>query len=253
MGVGRARLRHVGAPHHQVGGVVPVGRFRHVGLLAPDLRRRRRQVAVPVVEGQAGAADQRQVACAGGVRDHGHGGNRREADDAVRAELLDREGIGCGDHLGGRIPVHAHEAALAAYALVALGSFRVLADPFPGGDRVHAGACLAPHFQQAAAHHRVLHALGRIHIPAVRGAARTAARFMVGQVGAGTRIVGLLGFPGDQAVLHIDLPGAGAGAVHAVSGAHDLVVLPAAAIGVLPGAVLVHHGAMAVGEGGLDL
>ena len=36
--VGGARLRHVAAPGDDVGAVVPVGAFGHVGLLAPDLR-----------------------------------------------------------------------------------------------------------------------------------------------------------------------------------------------------------------------
>ena len=38
MCIRRARLRHVGAPRDQVAAVVPIGRFRHIGLLAPDLR-----------------------------------------------------------------------------------------------------------------------------------------------------------------------------------------------------------------------
>ena len=58
MRVRRARLGHVRAPEHQEAGIVPVGRFRHVGLLAPRHRRCRRQVAVPVVERHAGAAEQ---------------------------------------------------------------------------------------------------------------------------------------------------------------------------------------------------
>ncbi|MCY1227859.1 hypothetical protein D9M72_401490 [compost metagenome] len=250
--VWRARLRHVGAPHHQVGRVVPVGRFGHVGLFAPDLRAGRRQVAVPVVERQAGAAEQAQVARAGGVRDHRHGRDRREADHAVRAELLYGESVGRGDHLGGGVPVGAHEAALAAHALVARRLLRVLADRFPGGDRVHGLAGLAPHLHQAAADHRVLDALRGVDVPAVRGAARAAARLMVGQVRARARIVGLLGLPRDQAVLHVDLPRAGAGAVHAVGRAHDLVVLPAAAVAVFPLAVFMHDRAMAVRESGRD-
>ncbi|MCY1227848.1 hypothetical protein D9M72_401380 [compost metagenome] len=247
-----ARLRHVGAPHHQVGGVVPVGRFGHVGLLAPHLRAGRRQVAVPVIERQAGAAQQAQIACAGGIGHHRHGRDRREADHAVRAELLHGEGIGRRDHLGRRVPVRTHEAAQAAHALVAGSLDRILADRFPRGDGVHGLAGLAPHLHQAAADHRVLDALRGVDVPAVRGAARAAARLMVGQVRARARIVGLLGLPRDQAVLHVDLPRAGAGAVHAVGRAHDLVVLPAAAVAVFPLAVLVHHRAVAVRIGGLD-
>ena len=62
VGVGRARLRHVRAPENDEPRIVPVGRLGHVGLLAPGLRRGRRQVAVPVVERHANAADQREVA-----------------------------------------------------------------------------------------------------------------------------------------------------------------------------------------------
>ena len=37
-GVRRARLPYVRAPQNQEAGIVPVGRFRHIGLLAPCLR-----------------------------------------------------------------------------------------------------------------------------------------------------------------------------------------------------------------------
>jgi len=206
MRIRRARLRHVRAPHHQVGRVIPVGRFGHIGLLAPDLRAGRRQIAVPVVKAHAHAANQRQITAAGGVADHAHGRNRRETDHAIRAIGLDRVGIRSGDDLGDFIPARAHKTALPAHALVALGLGRVLADRFPGRNRVHALTRLAPHFHQPAADHRVLHALRRIHIPAVRRPARAAAWFVIGQIGTGARVIGLLGFPGDQAVFHIDLP-----------------------------------------------
>ena len=71
---------------------------------------------------------------------------------------------------------------------------------------------------------------------------------MVGQVGAGARIVGLLGFPGDDAVFNVDFPRTRTGTVHAVGGAGDFVVRPAAAVGVLPLAVFFGQYAVAVGE-----
>ena len=246
--VGRARLRHVGAPGDDEAGVVPVGRFGHVGLLAPDLRAGRRQVAVPVVEAHAHAADQAQVAAAGGVADHRHRRDRREADDAVGAVLLDRVDVGGGDDLVDLVPARAHEAAQAAHALVVAALGVVLDDRSPGIDRVVRQARLAPALQQAAAHHRVLHAVGAVQVPAVAGAARAAARLVVGHVPARARVVGLLGFPGDDAALDVDLPRARAGAVDAVGGAHDLVVRPAVAVGVLPGAVFAGGHAVAAGE-----
>ena len=95
----------------------------------------------------------------------------------------------------------------------------------------------APVLEQLTAHHGVLDAIGAVQIPAVAGTASTTTRFVVGQVIAGAGVIGLLGFPGHDATLDVDLPRARARAVHTVSGAHDLVVLPAIAIGVFPGAV----------------
>ena len=244
-----ARLRDVGAPGDDVAGVVPVGGFRHVGLLAPGLRAGGWQVAVPVVEGQAHAADQRQVTGAGGVADHRHGRDWRETDHPVRAVLLDGVDVGGGDQGLHLVPVGAHETAQATVVFVLFGPGRVLDDARPGVHRVRVlrqGG--APQLDQRLADQRVLETVGAVDVPAVAGPARTATRLVVGQVGAGARVVGLLGFPGDQAVLHVDLPAARAGAVHPVGGAHDLVVLPALAVPIFPLAGFVTGFAVAVGE-----
>src|SRR5690606_10870135 len=174
-----ARLRDVGAPGDDVVGVVPVGRFRHVGLLAPDLRRGRRQVAVPVVEAQAHAADQRQVAAAGGIADHGHRRDRREADHAIRAVLPDGVDVGGGDDLVDLVPAGPDEAAHAALALVGLGAGLVLDDAGPGVHRRQRTTRLAPELEQRLAHLGVLQAVGAVDVPAVAGAARAAARLVV--------------------------------------------------------------------------
>ncbi len=248
VGIGRARLRHVGAPGDDVAGVVPVGRFGHVGLLAPHLRAGGRQVAVPVVEAHAHAADQAQVARAGRVAHHRHRGNRRKADDAVRSVALDGVDVGGGDDLVHLVPAGAREAAQAAHALPALARGLVADDRGPGLHRPHRGPRRAPGLQQPPAHHGVLHAVGAVEVPAVARAAGAAARLVVGHVPAGARVVGLLGFPCDDAALDVDLPRAGARAVHAVGGAHGLVVRPAVAVGVFPGAVFTVDLAVAAGE-----
>ena len=249
VGVGRAGLGHVGTPGDDVGGVVPIGRFGHVGLLAPDLRTGRRQVAVPVVEAHAHATDQRQVARAGRVADHGHGRDRREADHAVGAVFLGGVDVGAGDDLVDLVPAAAHHAAQAALLLPFTARVGVLDDAGPGVDRALGhGQRGAPVLEQLAAHHRVLHPVGAVEVPAVGGAAGAAARLVVGQIGAGARVVGLLGFPGDDAALDVDLPRAGARAVHAVGGAHDLVVRPAVAVGVFPGAVFTRGDAVIARE-----
>src|SRR5215831_106998 len=70
----------------------------------------------------------------------------------------------------------------------------------------------------------------RVGVPREGGAARAAARFVLGAVRSDRRIVGLLGLPGDDSVLDVDLPGARPGAVHPVRGPNDLVVAPAVAV-----------------------
>ena len=102
--VRRARLRHIRAPGDDEARIEPVGRFGHIGLLAPDLRTARRKVAVPVVKAHAHAADQTQIARARGVTDHRHGRDRREADDSVGTVLLDRVDVGRSDDLVDLVP-----------------------------------------------------------------------------------------------------------------------------------------------------
>ena len=247
--VRRARLRHVGAPRDDEARVEPVGRFGHVGLLAPHLRAARRQVAVPVVEAHAHAADEAEIARAGGVAHHRHRRDRGEADDAVGAVLLDRVDVGRRDDLVHLVPARAHEPAESPHLLV-VAPLRLVADD--RGPRLHGAqrrARRAPVLEQPPAHHRVFHAVGAVQVPAVAGAARAAPRLVVGHVEARARVVGLLRLPGDDAALHVDLPRARAGAVHAMGRAHDLVVRPAVAVGVLPGAILSGHHAVAAREG----
>ena len=106
-----------------------------------------------------------------------------------------------------------------------------------------------PHFHQAFAHHRVFQTVGAVKIPGVAGTTRAAARFMVWQVRASTRIVSLLGFPGHQTVFDVDFPAAGAGAVYPVGRADDFVMLPTLAISILPVTVGIEKLAMPIGKG----
>ncbi len=135
VGVGRAGLRDVGAPQDHEAGIEPVGAFGDVGLFPPGLGRGRRQVAIPVVERAADPADQLQIAGSGGVGDHRHGRDRREAEHPVGAVGLDGVGVGGGDDLGDLVPGGADKAAAAAprHIVGALG--RVVLDRGPGGHR----------------------------------------------------------------------------------------------------------------------
>ena len=110
-------------------------------------------------------AEQLQVARAGGVRDHRHGGDRRESEDAIRSMLFYSVGVGRADELGDFIPIGAHQSTAAANGRVRLALLRALDDRRPRSHRRHALARLAPELQEPAAHHRVFHAIAGIEIP----------------------------------------------------------------------------------------
>src|SRR3546814_13711981 len=69
---------------------------------------------------------------------------------------------------------------------------------------------------------------------------------MVGKVRPGARIVGLLGLPRYDPAFDVDFPRAGARAIHAMRGPHDLVCGPAFPVGILPHALLVGGDAVAL-------
>ena len=221
----------VGSPHHQVRGVVPVAGLRDVGLVAEGLRRGRREVGVPVVEGQGHAADHLQEAGAGAVGDLGHGRDDGEAGDAVGAPLADGVDVGGRGDFDGFGVRGADHAALAALGDISVALGGVLHDRAPGHDRVAVLPLgFAVHVQQDAADIRVADAGGRVGVPGEGGSAGAAAGLVVRHLGAGGRVVDGLGLPGDHAVFDVDLPGAGAGAVDAVGGADHLVEGPAVAV-----------------------
>ena len=145
--------------------------------------------------------------------------------------------------------VDAHEAAAAAHGLVRFRRLRDRRRSRPRPRQVRASCGPRASFDQPAAHQRVFDAAGAVEIPAIGRAARAAARLVIGHAGPRARIVGLLRLPGDDAALDVDFPATGAGAVHAVGRAHDLVVLPALPVAFLPHAVFVAQFAMAISEG----
>ena len=239
--VGGAGDGHVAAPHEEVRRVPPVAGLGHVGLVAEHLRGGVGEVGVPVVERQHRRTDQLEEAGAGRVGDRGHRGDRGEAGDPVGAPALHGVDVGGRDDLRGLLPRGAHEPALAAGGLVARGLLGVLDDRAPGDDRVAVLPLgLAEHLQQHAADVGVADPGGAVGVPGEGRATGAAAGLVLRPVRPGAGVVGLLGLPGDDPVLDVDLPRAGARAVDAVGAAHDLVVAPAVAVEVvgLPPALL---------------
>src|SRR5699024_4807056 len=115
------------------------------------------------------------------------------------------------------------QPALAAGFLVALGLGWILDDRCPGiyGIRMRLLGCTVEVGQHVADVGEA-YARWRVGVPAERRTARAATRFVFRRVRSYGRIIGLLGFPGDDAVFDVDLPRAGAGAVHSVSRTHHL-------------------------------
>ena len=219
--------RDVGAPHQQVGGVPPVARLRHVGLVAEHLRRGHRQVGVPVVERRHRAADQLDEPRTDRVAHHRHRRDRGETRDAVRPVGPDGVHVRRGDHLHRLVPGDPHVTALAARGLVTAALVRIGADLRPGLHRIaEAGLRLPVHLHQHAARVGVAHPGGRIGVPGERRAARAAPRLVLRRIRPDRRVVGLLRLPGDDPVLDVDLPRARPRAVHPVRGTDDLVVAP---------------------------
>ena len=148
----------------------------------------------------------------------------------------------------------ADQAALAPGGLVGLRPLRVLDDVLPRAHRVAVvlRLGLAEHLQQDAAHVGIADPGRRVGVPGERGAARAAARLVLRGVRPDRGVVGLLGLPGDDPVLDVDLPRAGARAVHAVRGADDLVVAPAVPVEVVgPATARLRQGPQVLGDGAL--
>ena len=226
--VGRAGDRNIRAPHHQIRRVPPVPGLRHVGLVAEHLRRGHRQVGVPVVERRHHPADQLNEPGTGRERHHRHRRDRREAGNPIRPVGLDGVHVRGRDHLGGLGPTHPHQPALAAGLMVATPALRIGLDIGPRQHRVaQPGPGFPIHLHQHAASVGIPHPGRRVGVPGKRGAARATAGLVLGPIRAHRRVVGLLGLPGDDAVLDVDLPRTRPGAVDAVGGTDHLVVAPA--------------------------
>ena len=204
--IGRTGLRHVTAPEQQVTGVIPVSRFRHVGLFTPCHRRCWRKVTIPVIERHHGAAQQAEITGASGIGYHRHRRDRRETEDAVWAVCFGGVGVGGPDDFVGLFPCGANEAALTTGFDVRRTQDRIILKGLPRSSCAHGGAQFAVGAQHLATDQRGFHAVGGIQIPAVGGATLATTRFVVGHIGAGARVIGLLGFPGHDTGFDIDFP-----------------------------------------------
>lgn len=165
------------------------------------------------------------------MADHRHRRDRREAGDPVRAVCLDGVHVRRGDHLAGLGPAHPNQPALTSGLLITATTLGIGLNVGPRQHRVtQAGFGFAEHLHQHAPRIRVPHPGGRVAVPGERRTTGTTARLVFGPVRAHRRIVGLLGFPGDDPVVDVDLPRARSGAVDPVCGPDHLVVAPPVAI-----------------------
>ena len=159
-------LRYVRAPCQNVAGVIPVGRFRYVGLLAPGLRGSWRQVTVPVIEAQAGPANQRHITCAGRIRNHRHRRDWREACDAVRTIGFDGVNVRCGNQLIHFLPGRTNESTTTTRLFEAFCFIGVFDNGCPCIYRIAVQSfCFTPHLHQTFAHQRVFQTVSAVEIP----------------------------------------------------------------------------------------
>jgi hypothetical protein len=108
-------------------------------------------------------------------------------------------------------------------------------DVRPGQHRVTQPCLRLPvHVDEDTPGVRIAHARRGVRVPGEGRTPGAATRLVVGAVRTCRRVVGLLGLPGDDAVLDVHLPRTGAGAVHAVGGADYLVVAPPVAVEHVP-------------------
>ena len=172
------------------------------------------------------------------MRDGRHGRDGAHAGHAVGTPALDGVDVRRRAEFEGLLPGRAHESAVPARVLVGDALRRIRRDTGPGVDGVGVPAPrLAPHLEEDAAHVGVAHASGLVGVPGEGSAPRAAPGLDVRHVGSGLRVVGRLRLPGDDAVPHVDHPGAGARAVDAVGGTYLPVVAPAVAVELLGAAV----------------
>ena len=248
VGIRGTGQRNVCTPHDEVRSVPPVTGLGNVGLVTEDLRGSHGEVSVPVVEAGHHATHQLDVANTRAEGDHGHCRNRGEAGVAVGTVVLNGVHVGSGHQLESLSPGRAHQTALTTGVHVAGTLSGVGHD---GVEGVHGIAvdslCLAVHFQQGTANVGVLNSGGRVGVPREGCTAGATAGLVLGAIGANRGVVSFLRLPGDNAVLDVHLPGAGAGAVHAVGRANFLIVAPTVAVeGVTFTAAFTEDGAAVV-------
>ena len=248
VGIRGTGQRNVRTPHDEVCSVPPVTGLGHVSLVTEDLRGGHGEVGVPVVEAGHHAAHQLDVANTRAEGDHGHCRDRGEAGVTVGTIVLNGVHVGSSHQLESLSPSRAHQTTLTASIHIAGTLSGVRHD---GVEGIHGVAvdslCLAVHLQQGTANVGVLHSGGRVGVPREGRTAGAATGLVLGTIGADRGVVSFLRLPGDDAVLDIHLPGAGAGAVHAVGRANFLIVAPTVAVeGVTFAAAFTEDGAAVV-------
>ncbi len=207
----------------------------YVRLIAEHHRHDVREVVVPLVEAEHGAAEQVAQPVAREEAHHAHRGDGREGREMVWPIPLDRVDDRRRPDLGGEIPRGPTPAGLASGLLIPSLTLSILHDRGPCGDRILPPRPLAlVVIQEHPPDIGVLRPHGAVGIPGRRNAPLAASRLVARRVGSDLRPVGLLEFPTDQPVFDEHLPGAGTRTVHTVTRAHGMIVGPALAVEVFP-------------------
>ncbi len=164
-----------------------------------------------------------------------HGRNWRKIGHMVGAVLFNSVNLAGNNQLDRLVPTHSFPTGLASGRLVFLRLLWIFDDAGIGFNGVFSvpqllGVIVPEHL----AHVGKLRPQGAVGIPRGGYAPLAAPGFDVRNIGIDLRIIRFLKLPTNKPVLDEDLPAAGHGAVHAVTGTYAVIIAPALPVKILP-------------------
>ena len=221
------RQWNIGTPGDDIARIKPVTRLRGVRLFAPHLWRCRRQISIPVVEGQrypAHEVEETSPCCIGQL---GHGWDYGETKVTIWAIGLCCVEHRCSDYFGYFFPSRPHKAPHTPLRCIGCPLNWISYDRLPSlNSRSMLLTSLPPKISQNPAHIWILNARWAVEVPGEGRSTGTTTWFVIRHIIWCSRVVCSLVFPCDDTVLYINVPGTGASTVNTMCGTYSLVIRP---------------------------